>query len=116
MALAAASFAITLNFLQPLAHAVLLRNGAPIAAGTAFCQAAAANADSRPRSPPANALQHHECCFGLAHAAALIKPAAHCLAGVFAEPATAPLLSAERATFVGNRGGPHRPRGPPSLA
>src|SRR5262249_39305786 len=37
---AAALFAITLNFLQPLAHAALLRDGGPVAAASlwgAFC-------------------------------------------------------------------------------
>lgn len=114
-ALAAALFAITLNFLQPLAHAALLRDGGPIALGTAFCQAAAADPNGKPGSVPANTLQHHECCLGLAHAVALIKPAANCLAVVFEDYDAVPLLMAERAKFIGNRDGPHRPRGPPSL-
>ena len=35
MALAIALFAITLNFLQPLAHAAMMRDGAPSALWTA---------------------------------------------------------------------------------
>ena len=37
MARAVALFAITLNFLQPLAHAALMRDGAPSALWTAMC-------------------------------------------------------------------------------
>ena len=112
---AAALCAITLNFLQPLAHAVLLRDGGPIAMRTAFCQAAAADPGSKPAPLPARALLGHECCLGLAHAAALIKPAANCLDVIFADPVAVQLLAAERARAAGNRGAPHQPRGPPSL-
>lgn len=115
MALAAALFAITLNFLQPVAHAVLLRDGGPIAVGTAFCLAAAADLGNKPGSLPANDVQHHECCLGLAHTAALVRPAANCLAVVFADSVAVPLLAAESIRFVGNRDGRHQPRGPPSL-
>ncbi len=74
-ALAAALFAITLNFLQPLAHAALMRSGAP-GNWAAMClpsmqQAGAQQGDEQ---RPAKAGTSHECCLGLAHAATLAEP------------------------------------------
>jgi hypothetical protein len=115
-ALAAALFAITLNFLQPIAHAALLRDGAPIALWMTFCHAAAASPDSKHGSSPAQAVQDHECCLGLAHAQALIDRSPNLLPVVFADVVTLPLPAAEQPTAVGIRDGPHKPRGPPSLA
>jgi Protein of unknown function (DUF2946) len=115
-ALAVALFAITLNFLQPVVHAALMRDGAPNALWTVFCHAAAADPDGKPGSPPARAVQDHECCLGLAHAQALIDPSQDCLPVVFAESLVPQLPLAEHPTAVGIRDAPHRPRGPPSLA
>jgi len=110
-AFAAALFAITLNFLQPLAHAALMRDGAPSALWSVFCNAA-------PRDTPQNAplaADKHECCLGLAHAAALAAPT---MVAVAVEPVAGvvqPLRSIDELAAVGIRDGPHRPRGPPLL-
>ena len=114
MAMAVALFAITLNFLQPLAHAALLRDGAPSALWNVFCNATAADPDGKSGSMPA-AAQQHECCLGLAHAASFAPPPT---AFALVEPvaaAAAPLLASEQPTSVGIRDGPSQPRGPPLL-
>jgi Protein of unknown function (DUF2946) len=113
-ALAAALFAITLNFLQPLAHAALMRDGAPSTLWSVFCNASAAG-DTHKGSAPATAASH-ECCLGLAHATAFATPPT---VFVLVEPVAmvaAPLLPAEQRTPVGIRDGPSQPRGPPLLA
>src|SRR3982751_4856234 len=69
-AFAAALFAIKLNFLQPLAHAAPMREGAPTTLWSVFCNAS-------PRETPQNApvaADKHECCLGLAHAAVVAAP------------------------------------------
>ncbi len=116
-AFAAALFAITLNFLQPLAHAVLLRDGGNAAAAAlwgAFCQAAETTEDGQ--APLPAAVRLHDCCIGLAHAPVLAAPSS---AFVVIEPvATAIRFVAEieALTPVGIRDGPAQPRGPPSHA
>lgn len=112
-ALAAALFAITLNFLQPLTHAVMLRDGAPRALWSIFCTAMAADPDGT-QVPDQGSLPAQGCCLGLAHAAPLVAPSA-----IFAVlpplvAALAPLLPDEVGVAVGIRDGPPRPRGPPS--
>jgi len=110
-AFATALFAITLNFLQPLAHAALMRDGAPSALWSVFCNAS-------PRDTSQNAplaADKHECCLGLAHAAALAAPT---MVAVAVEPVAQvvqPLRSIDELAAVGIRDGPHRPRGPPLL-
>ena len=114
MAMAVALFAITLNFLQPLAHAALLRDGAPSALWTVFCNSTAADPGGKSGSLP-TATQQHECCLGLAHAAAFAPPP---MAFVLVEPVVAivaPSLPLEQPTPVGIRDGPSQPRGPPTL-
>jgi hypothetical protein len=114
MAMAVALFAITLNFLQPLAHAALLRDGAPEVLWNVFCNATAADPDGKSGSAPM-AAQQHECCLGLAHAAAFAPPpTAFVLVGPVAASA-APLLPSQQPTPVGIRDGPSQPRGPPLL-
>ena len=110
VALAAALLAITLNFLQPLVHAALMRDGAPGTLWSVFCNS---TPEQRQEAPLAAA--KHDCCLGLAHAAAFPVPSA--VAVVAERPATAvrPLRALEVATSVGIRDGPHRPRGPPSF-
>jgi hypothetical protein len=115
-ALAVALFAITVNFLQPLAHAALLRDGAPVALWGAFCNAmAAGEPDGKSQAPPA-AGQTHDCCLGLAHAPTFVEPPQLFVA--FAPIATkvAPLRSIASLVPVGVRDGPVRPRGPPTFA
>jgi hypothetical protein len=111
-ALAVALLAITLNFLQPLAHAALMREGAPATLWTVFCNASAQ--DTQRDSVPV-AAGKHECCLGLAHAAALAAPAADFMTIEPVVMAIRPLQPAEVLVSVGIRDGPHRPRGPPSF-
>jgi hypothetical protein len=115
MALAAALFAVTLNFLQPVTHAALLRIGAPGALWAVFCNATAADPDHKSGSAPAHGAATHECCLGLAHAQALIDPPHDFLPVVFVDAAMLSQPVAEHPTPVGIRDAPHRPRGPPSL-
>ena len=114
--LAVALFAITLNFLQPVVHAALLRDGSPSALWTMFCNATAADSDQAGGSLPAGKAAAHDCCLGLAHAQALIEPSAEALPLAFAEGHAGPLPAvAEGRPSAGIRDGPHRPRGPPIL-
>lgn len=109
-----ALFAITLNFLQPLAHAAMMRDGAPSTLWTVFCNAAAADPDGKSAPTPMSA-DAHECCLGLAHAPVLAAPPALFVAIAPVSTYVAPLIAAEQPTPVGIRDGPTRPRGPPSF-
>ena len=111
-AFAAALFAITLNFLQPLAHAALMRAGTMGAPGTwaAMCLPSAQQSDDQ---HPASAVTPHECCLGLAHATSLAAPSTSFVA-IERPPATVrPLETARSLTPVGIRDGPSQPRAPP---
>jgi hypothetical protein len=108
-ALAAALFAITLNFLQPLAHAALMRGGAP-ANWSAMCLPSAQQGDEQ---HPAKAGTPHECCLGLAHATTLAEPSAAFVAIGRLSASVRPLETAEALTPVGIRDGPSQPRAPP---
>ena len=110
-AFAAALFAITLNFLQPVVHAALMRDGAPSTLWTVFCNAVP---DSR-SEVPLSAEKKHDCCLGLAHAAAFTAPAAGFTVVAPVTLAVRPLDSLDLLTPVGIRDGPHRPRGPPAF-
>ena len=114
MAMAVALFAITLNFLQPLAHAAMMRDGAPEKLWTVFCNSTAADPDGKSGQAPM-AASAHECCLGLAHAPALSVPPASFVALAPVSTFIAPLASAEPSTPVAIRDGPTRPRGPPSF-
>jgi hypothetical protein len=108
-ALAAALFAITLNFLQPLAHAALMRSGAPIT-WAAMCLPSAQQGDDQ---HPAKAGTPHECCLGLAHASTLAEPSTAFVAIDRLPENVRPLETAEALTPVGIRDGPSQPRAPP---
>ena len=108
-ALAAALFAITLNFLQPLAHAALMRGGAP-ANWSAMCLPSAQQGGEQ---HPANAGTPHECCLGLAHATTLAEPSAAFVAIDRLSASVRPLETTEALTPVGIRDGPSQPRAPP---
>jgi Protein of unknown function (DUF2946) len=114
-ALAVAQFAITVNLLQPLAHAALMRDGVPSELWTMFCNSAAADQDDSAGSMPSHVADKHECCLGLTHAQALIEPPAAFVPVVFALQATAPQPVTDHPLTVGIRDGPYRPRGPPFL-
>jgi hypothetical protein len=114
-ALAAALFAITLNFLQPLAHAALMRDGAPATLWTAMClpslqQEGGQQQDGR---HPAAAGTMHECCLGLAHAPTLAEPSVAFVAIDRPAVTLRPLETAQAFTPVGIRDGPSQPRAPP---
>jgi len=108
-ALAAALFAITLNFLQPLAHAALMRSGAPMT-WTAMCLPSAQQGNDQ---HPATAGTPHECCLGLAHATTLAEPSTAFVAIDRLPESVRPLETAEALTPVGIRDGPSQPRAPP---
>lgn len=115
-ALAVALFAITLNFLQPIAHAALMRSGAPSTLWSAICGGNVAYGEERGTDGQAPAPQSHDCCLGLAHAAAVAPPAA--LEAPF-QPivtAVAVLADIDPLASIGIRDGPSSPRGPPTLA
>jgi hypothetical protein len=116
VAFATVLFAITLNFLQPVVHAALMRDGAPAALWTVFCNTSAADPDGGSGSVPGQTAKSHECCLGLAHAQALIEPSKHFLPVAYAHRAVPRSPATEPAEAVGIRDGPHRPRGPPTLA
>jgi hypothetical protein len=107
-ALAAALFAITLNFLQPLAHAALMRDGSP-ANWAAMCLPSTQQGDDQ---HPATA-GTHECCLGLAHATTLAEPSTAFVAVDRLPESVRPLETAEALTPVGIRDGPSQPRAPP---
>ncbi|WP_422009432.1 DUF2946 family protein [Reyranella sp.] len=116
VAFAAALFAITLNFLQPLAHAALLGDGGPMTMARAwgvFCLPAAED-ETEGSIPDAGKI--HECCLGLAHATAMVGPST-----IFSlEPpvvrAASVMAAAPTVGTAGIRDGPHQARAPPLIA
>jgi hypothetical protein len=114
MALAVALFAVTLNFLQPLAHAALMRDGAPSALWSVFCKSAPDERGNGAGSMPASTADH-ECCLGLAHAPALLAPPSVFVLLPASTPALPPSLPVDQTGADGIRDGPQQPRGPPSL-
>jgi hypothetical protein len=113
---AAALFAITLNFLQPLAQAALMRDGGPMALSlwTSMCAASTGQDDSQDSLPAAGKM--HECCLGLAHAPALAgPPMAFVVVALVAVTVDRPLVALDGLAPVGIRDGPSQPRGPPSF-
>ena len=109
-----ALFAITLNFLQPLAHAALMRDGTPSALWSMFCKSAPDERESSNKSAPTSTVDH-DCCLGLAHAPALLAPPTAFVLLPASTPALASSLPVEQSGSAGIRDGPHRLRGPPSL-
>ena len=123
LALVAALFAITLNFLQPLAHAASMRDGAPGSIWSALCNAAVADPANitdgttvdQADAAPIPAADKHECCLGLAHAPSVVASSAAYVALPPVATALAPSLPSTRGPVAAIRDGPTRPRGPPSL-
>jgi hypothetical protein len=115
LALMAALFAVTFNFLQPLAHAASMRDGNAAALWAMFCKSAVADPDNTTDAAPAKPATQHECCLGLAHAPSLIAPSATFTAVPPVVTALASMLPAEQRPAAAIRDGPTRPRGPPSF-
>lgn len=113
--MAAALFAITLNFLQPLAHAALMRDAGPEAAAKmwgAFCLPSANQDEAQGSAPTAG--KNHDCCLGLAHAPVLGELSTS-FVRVEAVATTIRFVAAVDAfSPVGIRDGPSQPRAPPS--
>jgi hypothetical protein len=113
---AAALFAITLNFLQPLAHAALMRDAGPLALSlwTSMCAPGAGQDDAQDSMPAAGKI--HECCLGLAHAPTLAAPSAVFVATpLFAAIVDRLPAAVDALAPVGIRDGPNQPRAPPAL-
>lgn len=110
-AFAAALFAITLNFLQPLVHATLMRDGGPGASGIWASMCLPDASQDQQGSTPAG--KPHECCLGLAHAASLTEPSTSFFTVDHPIAIVRPLESAQPLTPVGIRDGPLEPRAPP---
>src|SRR3954463_1320512 len=100
VAFAAALLAITLNFLQPLVHAALMRDGSPTTLWNVFC-----NASPEHRQEAPLAADKHECCLGLAHAVAFAPPGTLAIVGAPVATAVQSLDSPDRLTPVGIRDG-----------
>ena len=116
VAFAVALFAITLNFLQPLAHAALMRDGGSTAGAKTwgvFCLPAAGQDDAHGSAP--GTAQVHECCLGLAHAPALAAPPTSFLVVEPVVIVARLVMAADALAPVGIRDGPRQPRGPPSF-
>jgi hypothetical protein len=115
----AALFAVTFNFLQPLAHAASLRDGSPRALWSVFCNAAVADPDHAVPTGDASLPSHkgcqHECCLGLAHAPAMLAPSPAFTSLLPIDTALPSILPAAERPAVAVRAGPTRPRGPPYL-
>jgi hypothetical protein len=111
---AAALFAITLNFLQPLVHAALMRDGGPGASGIWASMCLPDTGQDKQGSAPAG--KSHECCLGLAHAASLTEPSTAFISIDRPVAIVRPLESAQSLTPVGIRDGPSQPRAPPLSA
>ncbi|HZP98174.1 MAG TPA: DUF2946 family protein [Reyranella sp.] len=113
-ALAVALFAITLNFLQPLAHAALMKGGAPGEFRSALCNSSRANTDES--STPAPAVAEHDCCLGPVNAAPFITPSSEFVTvAPLALPATG-FASNSQAPPISIGDGPGQPRDPPVRA
>ena len=108
---AAALFAITLNFLQPLVHAALMRDGGPAASGLWASMCLTDTNPDQQGSAPAGKL--HECCLGLAHASSLAEPSTSFVPVERSAVIARPLETAQSLTPVGIRDGPSQPRAPP---
>jgi hypothetical protein len=117
VAFVAALFAITLNFLQPLAHAALMRDGGPIEAARFWGVFCLPTADSESGEVPApDAGKIHQCCIGLAHATPMVGPSAvFSVEPPLAQPSPVMAAAAPVGT-AGIRDGPLQARAPPVIA
>ena len=114
--LTVALFAITLNAFQPLAHASAMRAGGPLfSLWAVLCLPGAADPGEDSRPPAAS--RTHECCLGLAHAAALVAPTAvFIVVSPIALVGNSWIAESDIPATGGIRDGPGQPRGPPLFA
>lgn len=115
MALATALLAITLNVLQPLVDAALMRYeaGAGIA-WRAFCLAA--DADAGKDAPEPATVEGHKCCLGLPPAWTAPSPVAVAVRVDRPMQFVGGLIAQPPDPAVAIRDGPLQPRAPPALA
>jgi hypothetical protein len=112
-ALAVALFAISVNFLQPLAHAALVRHGGAVATllWKSMCVAEAPDDRSQPQQQQQTVIK---CCLGLACPAALPALATAFLLVQYTFAAERrPVVAPDALAPVGIRDGPAQPHGPP---
>ncbi|WP_428668757.1 DUF2946 family protein [Reyranella sp.] len=114
----AALLAVTLNLLQPMAHAVLMRDAGPGTLWSGWCKASAADPKgpaSPDRGAPASptAPGQYDCCLGLAYAPSLVVPSNDFVLLLPMGGAALVLLPAAQRPSIAIRDGPPRPRGPP---
>ncbi len=114
-ALAVALFAITLNFLQPLAHAALMRDGPASTLWNTICSASAADPDLSSKGSAPATVDTHTCCLGLAHTVVFAAPPTVFVVVAPVTATVAPLPAPELPTAAGIRDGPGQPRAPPLL-
>jgi hypothetical protein len=110
-ALAVALFAVSINFLQPLAHAALMRHGGPLATllWKSMCVAEASDDKSMPSQDETT-----KCCLGLSYAAELPALATAFLLVQYAPSIDRrPSVALDALAPVGIRDGPAQPHGPP---
>lgn len=111
-AFAAALFAITLNFLQPLVHAALMRDGGPASWAAMCLPGAFAESDRDGTTPIAGKL--HDCCLGFAHATHVSgPPSIFVIVDLPSRSVERPVLALDAMAPVGIRDGPSQPRAPP---
>ncbi len=108
----AALLAITLNLMQPLAHAAMMRDGQPGTLWASLCKTAAV--DPEGADAPSEAGGQHDCCLGLAHAPSLAAPPEGFVLLPPTGAAILALLPQAQRPSVAIRDGPWRTRGPPS--
>lgn len=112
--LAAALFAITLNFLQPLAHAALMRGDGTITSPSWKSMCLPSSQGEQDTAPQAS--ERHECCLGLVHAPSMpLAPAWFVVVQGIITAVDRPTMAIDALQPVGIRDGPSQPHGPPPI-
>lgn len=113
IAFSAALFALTLSVLQPIVHAVAMRDGAPRSLWSVICTAASVESETGERRGTSDIAVDPDCCLGLAHSQIVAAPPA---TFTLLAPVTTPVQRPRRldhADNLGIRDGPNQPRAPP---
>jgi hypothetical protein len=114
-ALAVALFAVSINFLQPLAHAALVRHGGAVA--TLLWKSICVSEALDDKSQPPQQQTASKCCLGLACPTALPALATAFLLVQYTFAAEhRPVVAPDALAPVGIRDGPAQPHGPPPTA